>query len=98
VDFGVVNNYLEHEDAALVHQLREQQSRLVQNILHEPQFRSTAIDTAFGFNIPTWLPKGSGTDQASIIILSMLMAGAQDLPRQTVIRWYPLFIIWQMAL
>ena len=76
--FGVINNYLKHEDAELVHQMREQQSRLMHNILLEPQFRSTVTDTAFGFTIPTWLPKGSGTDQASIMILSMLMAGAQE--------------------
>ena len=76
--FGVINNYLKHEDAELAHQMREQQSRLMHNILLEPQFRSTVTDTAFGFTIPTWLPKGSGTDQASIMILSMLMAGAQE--------------------
>lgn len=76
--FGVINNYLKHEDAELAHQMREQQSQLMHNILHEPQFRSTVTDTAFGFTIPTWLPKGSGTDQASIMILSMLMAGDQE--------------------
>jgi hypothetical protein len=48
------------------------------NILMEPQFRSTVTDTAFGITIPTWLPKGSGTDQASIMILSMLIAAAQE--------------------
>jgi len=76
--FGVVNNYLEHENVELSQQVKAQQSRLVQNILKEPQFRSTATDTAFGFTIPTWLPKNSGTDQASIIMMGLLIAGAQE--------------------
>jgi hypothetical protein len=76
--FGVVTNYLEHDDAALTHRIREQQSKLVQNILHESAFRSTATDTAFGITIPTWLPKGSGTDQASIILMGLLIAASQE--------------------
>jgi hypothetical protein len=75
---GVVNNYLGKNEMALVHRIHDQHSRLVQNILHEPQFRSTVTDTAFGFTIPTWLPKGSGTDQASIVIMGLLIAASQE--------------------
>ncbi len=78
--FGVINNNLDHKDEELGYQMLRQQSQLMHTILHEPQFRSTVTDTAFGFTIPTWLPKGSGTDQASIMILSMLMAGAREGP------------------
>jgi hypothetical protein len=73
-----VNNYLEHQDAQLAHRVKIQQSRLVHNILNEPSFRSTATDTAGGFTIPVWLPKGSGTDQASILLMSLLIDAAQE--------------------
>jgi hypothetical protein len=76
--FGVVNNYLEHEDMQLAQQIKSQQAKLIHNILHEPQYRSVATDTAGGFTIPTWLPKGSGTDQASIIMMGLLIAAAQE--------------------
>jgi hypothetical protein len=76
--FGVVNNFMEQQDQSLAQQIKDQQSRLVDNILHEPLFRSVATDTALGFTIPTWLPKGSGTDQASIMMMGLLIAAAQE--------------------
>ncbi len=78
--FGVVSNYLEHEDTVLAQTIKQQQVRLVHNVLHDPSFNSIATDTAEGFTIPRWLPKGSGTDQASLLLMGMLIAGAQEQP------------------
>lgn len=76
--FGIVSNYLKHEEVALVHHIREQQAKLVYNVMHEPAFKSTVTDTAFGLTIPTWLPKASGTDQASIVLMGLLIAASQE--------------------
>ena len=76
--FGVVGKHLKWEDAGLLHLMVGQRSKLVHKIIHESSFRSTVTDTAFGFTIPTWLPKGSGTDQASIILMSLLIEASQE--------------------
>jgi len=76
--FGVINNYLDHQDMQLSQRIKNQQTRLVHIILKEPQFRSTSTDTAGGFTVPAWLPKVSGTDQASIISMALLIAAAQE--------------------
>jgi hypothetical protein len=75
---GVVNNYLVAKDSLLSTQITQQQSRLILNVLREPQFRSNKTDTIDGFVIPAWLPKGSGTDQASVLMMGLLIAGAQE--------------------
>ena len=63
----------------LVGEINHQREKLVRNILSEPQFRTTATDTTLGWTFPTWLPKISGTDQASIILIG-LSAMLQQIP------------------
>jgi hypothetical protein len=55
----------------LVDGIRMQRNRLVNNILSEPAFRSNATDTTMGITFATWLPKISGTDQASIGLIGL---------------------------
>lgn len=77
--FGEALSILDAEDD-LVDEIRQQREMLVRNILNENSFRSTKTDTAMGVNFATWLPKTSGTDQASIILmgLSMMLQQQQE--------------------
>lgn len=68
--FGVAVDILPEENS-LVNLILQQRRRLVQNILQDSAFLQNATDTAKGITIPTWLPKGSGTDQASLVILGL---------------------------
>lgn len=73
---------------SLVPKIKAQRKMLVRNILHEPSFQSEIIDTTKGLTLPTWLPGGSGADQASLILigLSMMMeepAKNEDISRDS---------------
>ncbi|MEO5906844.1 MAG: hypothetical protein ABIQ11_08960 [Saprospiraceae bacterium] len=63
----------------LVSEINQQREKLVNNILAEPQYRTSITDTTLGWTFPTWLPKISGTDQASIIMIG-LSAMLQQMP------------------
>jgi hypothetical protein len=71
--FGEVMDILEmaEEKDALFYDIIAQRQKLVQAVLKEPRFRSTQTDTAMGLVIPTWLPSGSGTDQAAIMMMGL---------------------------
>lgn len=68
--FGEALEILEPSDP-LVEKIKGQRRWLVNNILQEPAFRTTNTDTSMGWTFPTWLPKVSGTDQASIILIGL---------------------------
>jgi hypothetical protein len=68
--FGEAINILDKSDP-LVNEIAAQRELLVKNILSEPSFRSNSTDTTMGWSFPTWLPKISGTDQASIILMGL---------------------------
>ncbi len=68
--FGEAINTLDPGDL-LIPEIHAQREILIRNILREDTFKSTSTDTAMGMTIPTWLPKGSGTDQASIVLLGL---------------------------
>ncbi len=68
--FGEAVSILDSGDS-LVNQIRQQRGLLVGNILSEPAFKSNATDTTMGWPFPTWLPKISGTDQASIVLIGL---------------------------
>ncbi len=68
--FGEAIHILDGNDP-LVLEMIQQRERLVRNILAEKSFTSTSTDTAMGWAFPTWLPKISGTDQASIMLIGL---------------------------
>lgn len=51
--------------------IKKQRDRLINNIIRHPEFRSSKVDTTMGVAFATWLPKVSGTDQASIILIGL---------------------------
>lgn len=68
--FGEAIHILDQSDP-LVNQMKKQREILVGNILKEEAFRSNATYTTMGWSFPTWLPKISGTDQASIVLIGL---------------------------
>lgn len=58
---------------ALVPIMEEQRNTLVRNILREPSFQTDITDTTNGLIIPTWLPGGSGADQAALVLMGLSM-------------------------
>ena len=70
--FGEAVDVLDPGDP-LVKEINLQRNVLVANIINEKSFKATKIDTAMGVAFATWLPKTSGTDQASIILMGLSM-------------------------
>ena len=62
---------------SFVPELNQYRNRLLNAMLREKNFFSTKTDTAGGIVIPTWLPGGAATDQASIILLGLSLAHHQ---------------------
>lgn len=60
-------------DTLLVQKIGKQRELLVRSILREPSFMSEHVDTIEGLIIPTWLPRVSGADQASTILIGLSM-------------------------
>jgi hypothetical protein len=50
-------------------------------IVEDSTFQQAKLDTAFGFFIPTWLPKSSATDQAALVMMG-LTYGMQEVPSE----------------
>ena len=73
---GEAIKILGHDDA-LVPELTQHRNALLNAMLREKSFFSTKTDTAGGFGIPTWLPGGAATDQASIILMGLSLAHQQ---------------------
>lgn len=68
--FGEAIDLLAADDP-LVNRIKEQRELLVEKILAEPSFNTAQTDTSMGWTFPTWLPKGSGTDQAAIVLIGL---------------------------
>jgi hypothetical protein len=68
--FGEAIDLLAADDP-LVNRIKEQRELLVEKILTEPSFNTVQTDTSMGWTFPTWLPKGSGTDQAAIVLIGL---------------------------
>src|SRR5687768_6184878 len=68
--FGEAIDILNASDP-LVNEIKGQRQWLVNNILREKNFRTNETDTSMGWTFPLWLPKFSGTDQASIILIGL---------------------------
>ncbi|HUR31215.1 MAG TPA: hypothetical protein VMZ69_07265 [Saprospiraceae bacterium] len=75
--FGEALNVLEANDP-LRNMIRLQRGRLAMNILLENSFKSNQTDTAMGVAFATWLPKTSGTDQASIVLIGLSLMLQQE--------------------
>jgi hypothetical protein len=75
--FGEALNVLDVNDP-LRNPIRLQRGRLAMNILLENSFKSNATDTAMGVAFATWLPKISGTDQASIVLIGLSLMLQQE--------------------
>ena len=82
--FGEAGYLLDKSDP-LVKSIKEQREVLVRNILAEQAFRTSGTDTTMGCTFPTWLPKYSGTDQASIILIGLAWM-IQQQPRDSPVR------------
>jgi hypothetical protein len=68
--FGEAIDLLAGDDP-LVAEMKQQRELLVDKILTEPSFNTVQTDTSMGWTFPTWLPKGSGTDQAAIVLIGL---------------------------
>jgi hypothetical protein len=68
--FGEAIDLLPADDP-LVNRMKDQRELLVQKMLTEPSFNTVQTDTSMGWKFPTWLPKGSGTDQAAIVLIGL---------------------------
>ena len=66
-------------DLNLITEIKKHRDALVNVILKEGNFFSTKTDTTSGIIIPTWLPGGSATDQASIMLMGLALAYQQDI-------------------
>lgn len=75
--FGEAIEILKADDP-IVNEIRKQRQSLVRNILAEKSFRSNETDTTMGIAFATWLPKISGTDQASIVLIGLSMMLKQE--------------------
>lgn len=71
--FSEAIEILGSESNLLVPVMEEQRNKLVRNILREPSFQSELIDSAKGLSTPTWLPNGSGADQAALVLMGLSM-------------------------
>ena len=67
---GEAINILDQNDS-LVLQMKQQRELLAGNMLRETSFKSKGTDTTMGWSFPMWLPKVSGTDQASIVLIGL---------------------------
>jgi len=61
-----------------VTELNQHRDALLNAMLHEKAMFATKTDTAGGLVIPTWLPGGTATDQASIILMGLSLAHQQN--------------------
>lgn len=64
--------YYKTADPAFALRLQTATQRLVANIIRDFGSKPQAYNKVAGLNIPTWLPYGSGSDQAAIMILGLL--------------------------
>ena len=77
--------YLLDKNDPLVTAIKTQRETLVRSILAEEVFRKSETDTTMGCTFPTWLPKYSGTDQASIVLIGLAWM-IQQQPKESPVR------------
>jgi len=61
-----------------VTELNQHRNALLNAMLRQKTMFSTKTDTAGGLVIPTWLPGGAATDQASIVLMGLSLAYKQS--------------------
>jgi hypothetical protein len=64
--------YYKTADPALATRLQTASQRLVTNMVRDFGSKAQAYNFVKGLKIPTWLPYGSGSDQAAIMMLGLL--------------------------
>ena len=64
--------YYKTADPALATRLQTANQRLVTNMIRDFGSKAQAYNFVKGLKIPTWLPYGSGTDQAAIMMLGLV--------------------------
>lgn len=80
---GEVLNVLETSDE-LTPAIIASRDKLVNKVLQETWWRKTQLDTAGGFDIPTWLPgTGASADQAGILLSGLTLQHQQASKGQT---------------
>jgi hypothetical protein len=79
--YGVAVEVLSDQPDDFLNEILERRRVLMLMIVEDSTFLQTKLDTAMGFNIPTWLPGGSATDQASLVMVG-LTCGIQEFPSE----------------
>ncbi|GAB3498469.1 hypothetical protein GCM10027341_20140 [Spirosoma knui] len=64
--------YYKTSDPTLASRLQTANQRLVANMIRDFGSKAQAYNFVGGLKIPTWLPYGSGSDQAAVMILGLL--------------------------
>lgn len=76
-------SYYKTTDPVLAVRLQTANQRLVANMIRDFGSKSQAYNFVQGVKIPTWLPYGSGSDQAAVMILGLLNYQQQTPDSQT---------------
>jgi hypothetical protein len=63
--------YYQQRDAVLAGRISTATRKITANVLRDFGSKPTAYQTINGVRVPNWLPFGSGTDQAAILLLSL---------------------------
>jgi len=79
--YGVAVDVLSDQPGDFLNEILERRRILMLKIVEDSTFFQTKLDTAMGFDIPTWLPKGSATDQAALVMVG-LTYGIQEFPSE----------------
>ena len=75
--------YYKTTDPALATRLQTANQKLVANMVRDFGSKAQAYNFVQGLKIPTWLPYGSGSDQAAVMILGLLNYQLQTPDSQT---------------
>jgi len=79
--YGVAVEVLSDQPGDFLNEILERRRVLMLKIVEDSTFQQTKLDTAMGFDIPTWLPKSSATDQAALVMMG-LTYGIQEFPSE----------------